>query len=89
MPEIRKRCTAEMALFQTGDCAANGDAEPIWRIDGRGKLAGITRTMSGEDLLRRIATAPIPVDLTKMAILRQPLQRPRASVLRKTRRCLR
>jgi lysozyme len=33
-PEIRKRRTAEMALFRTGDYAANGDAIPIWRTDG-------------------------------------------------------
>ncbi len=65
-PEIRKRRTAEMALFRTGDYAANGDAVPIWRTDGRGRLTGVMRTMSGEELLRRIKAAPIPVELPKM-----------------------
>lgn len=65
-PEIRKRRTAEMALFQTGDYAANGDAVPVWRTDGRGRLSGILRTMSGEELLRRIEVAPIPAKLQRM-----------------------
>jgi lysozyme len=65
-PEIRKRRTAEMALFRTGDYAANGDAVPIWRTDSKGRLAGILRTMSGEEILRRIAVAPIPAELPKM-----------------------
>lgn len=65
-PEIRKRRTAEMALFRTGDYAANGDAVPIWRTDGRGKHTGVLRTMSGADLLQRIEAAPIPMDLPKM-----------------------
>jgi lysozyme len=68
-PEIRKRRTAEMALFRTGDYASNGDAVPIWRTDSRGKLTGILRTMSGEELLRRIAVAPIPADLPRMVDL--------------------
>ncbi len=39
-PEIRKRRTAEMTLFRTGDYAANGDAVPIWRTIARaGSLA--------------------------------------------------
>jgi lysozyme len=65
-PEIRKRRTAEMTLFRTGDYAAIGDAVPVWRTDGRGRLAGVLRTMSGEELLRRIVVAPIPADLPKM-----------------------
>ncbi len=65
-PEIRKRRTAEMGLFRTGDYAANGEAVPIWRTDGRGRLTGILRTMAGADLLRRVAVAPIPVELPKM-----------------------
>jgi lysozyme len=65
-PEIRKRRTAEIALFRTGDYAANGDTVPIWRTDGRGRLTGVLRTMSGEELLRRIAAVPIPADLPKM-----------------------
>jgi lysozyme len=68
-PEIRKRRTAEMALFRTGDYAANGDAIPIWRTDGNGKLAGVLRSMSGEELMRRIAVAPIPAELPKMVDL--------------------
>ncbi len=65
-PEIRKRRTAEMALFRTGDYAANGDAVPVWRTDGRGRLTGIMRTMSGEELLRWVAASPIPATLPKM-----------------------
>ena len=68
-PEIRKRRTAEIALFRTGDYAANGDEVPIWRTDGKGKLTGLLRTMSGEELLRRIAVAPIPLELPKMVDL--------------------
>ena len=68
-PEIRKRRTAEMALFRTGDYAANGDAVPIWRTDGNGRLTGVLWTMSGEELLRRIAAAPIPADLPQMVDL--------------------
>jgi lysozyme len=65
-PEIRKRRTAEMALFRTGDYAANGDAVPIWRTDGKGRLTGILRTISGAELLRQVAVAPIPADLPRM-----------------------
>jgi lysozyme len=65
-PEIRKRRTAEMTLFRTGDYAANGDTIPIWRTDGKGRLSGILRTMSGEELLRRIEVAPIPASLQRM-----------------------
>jgi lysozyme len=65
-PEIRRRRTAEMALFRTGDYAANGDAVPIWRTDGKGRLTGILRTMAGADLLRRVAVAPIPAVLPRM-----------------------
>lgn len=53
-PEIRKRRRAEMRLFQTGDYDANGDAVPIWKTDGRGRLTGILRTMSGAELLVRM-----------------------------------
>jgi len=62
-PEIRKRRTAEMSLFRTGDYAANGDAVPIWRTDGKGRLKGILRTMSGGELLRQVETATIPAEL--------------------------
>lgn len=68
-PEIRKRRTAEMALFRTGDYAANGDGVPIWRTDGKGRLAGVLRTMAGKDLLRRIKAAPIPADLPRIVDL--------------------
>lgn len=53
-PEIRKRRTAEMRLFQTGDYDANGDSIPVWRTNGRGKLIGIHRVMSGDELLGRL-----------------------------------
>jgi lysozyme len=65
-PEIRKRRTAEMALFRTGDYAANGDAVPVWRTDGKGRLVGVLRTMSGAELLRRVKAAPIPAELPRM-----------------------
>lgn len=65
-PEIRKRPTAEMALFRSGDYAPNGAAVPIWRTDGKGRLTGILRTMSGAELLRQVAVAPIPADLPRM-----------------------
>jgi lysozyme len=68
-PEIRKRRNAEMALFRTGDYAANGDAVPIWRTDGNGRLIGVLLTMSGAELLRRIEVAPIPAQLPRMADL--------------------
>lgn len=68
-PEIRKRRTAEMALFRTGDYAANGDAVPVWRTDSNGRLKGLLRTMSGEELLQRIVAAPIPADLPRMVDL--------------------
>ena len=65
-PEIRKRRTAEIALFRTGDYAGNGDAIPVWRTDGTGRLTGVLRTMSGAELLRRIEAVPIPAELPKM-----------------------
>ena len=53
-PEIRKRRTAEMRLFQTGNYDANGDRIPIWKTNGQGKLTGVLRTMSGRELLDRM-----------------------------------
>lgn len=53
-PEIRKRRTAEMRLFQTGDYDANGDQIPIWKTNGKGKLIGIFYTISGAELLLRM-----------------------------------
>jgi hypothetical protein len=58
-----------MALFRTDDYSANGDAVPIWRTDGKGRLTSVLRTMSGEELLRRIAAAPIPTTLPTMVDL--------------------
>jgi lysozyme len=57
-PEIRKRRTAEMDLFATGDYDANGDKIPIWKTDGNGKLIGQLRTMSGSEVLRRMGQEP-------------------------------
>ena len=53
-PEIRKRRTAEMNLFLTGDYDANGSDIPIWKTDGAGNLKGIHGRVSGKDLLRRM-----------------------------------
>lgn len=58
-----------MALFRTGNYAANGDAVPNWRTDGKGRLSGILLTMSRADLPRPIAVAPIPAELPKMVEL--------------------
>jgi lysozyme len=57
-PEIRKRRTAEMDLFVTGDYDANGDKIPIWKTNGNGKLAGRMGTMSGADVLKRMGRTP-------------------------------
>ena len=57
-PEIRKRRTAEMDLYATGDYDANGDKIPIWKTNGKGKLIGQLRTMSGADVLKRMGRAP-------------------------------
>jgi lysozyme len=53
-PELRKRRTAEMDLFHTGDYDANGDRIPVWKTNGKGKLIGQLRTMSGDDVLQRM-----------------------------------
>ena len=53
-PEIRKRRTAEQRLFQTGDYDHNGNTIPIWGTNGKGKLTGIIRRMSDDELLRRL-----------------------------------
>ena len=58
-PELRKRRTAEMNLFMTGDYDANGDRIPVWKTNGNGKLNGLLYTMSGADVLKRMGrTAP-------------------------------
>lgn len=53
-PEIRKRRTAEMNLFRTGDYDANGTAIPIWKTNGKGRLIGQIKTMHGADLLNEL-----------------------------------
>lgn len=53
-PEIRKRRTAEMRLFETGDYDANGTMIPIWKTNGKGKLTGILRQMDGSEMLGRM-----------------------------------
>lgn len=53
-PEIRKRRTAEMRLFQTGDYDANGTKVPIWKTDSRGNLKGFVRSIDGGELLERM-----------------------------------
>jgi|TARA_R110000850_G_C9754546_1_gene445731 lysozyme len=67
-PEIRKRRTAEMQLYKTGDYDVNGDLIPIWKTNGKGKLVGQLRTMSGAEVLKRMGrrvshtdTPPAPV----------------------------
>lgn len=59
-PEIRKRRTAEMTLYQTGDYDRNGRTVPIWNVDGAGKLRGVAATADGETLLRRMRTLAPP-----------------------------
>lgn len=50
-PEIRKRRTAEMNLFKTGNYDGNGNTVPVWKTNGRGKLIGIHSEMSGKQLI--------------------------------------
>lgn len=56
-PELRKRRTAEMNLFQTGNYDANGDSIPVWGTNGNGKLTGIVRTIKGRDVLKKMGQA--------------------------------
>jgi lysozyme len=65
-PEIRKRRTAEMRLFETGDYDANGDAIAIWRTDGKGRLSGVLTTIRGGELLERLQGKPVPAVLPQM-----------------------
>lgn len=53
-PEIKGRRMAEQRLFRTGDYDHNGDRIPIWRTNGAGRLSGILRTMSGNELAARL-----------------------------------
>jgi lysozyme len=59
--ELRKRRTAEMNLFETGDYDANGDQIPIWKTNGKGKLIGRLGTMSGAEVLKRMGRTEPPV----------------------------
>lgn len=53
-PEIRKRRTAEMNLFATGNYDANGSEIAVWNVDKRGRLQGVREVLNGEDLLVRM-----------------------------------
>ena len=59
-PEIRKRRTAEMRLFQTGDYDHNGDSIPVWKTNGQGRLTGVLRTMRGGEMLALMRPTPEP-----------------------------
>lgn len=59
-PEIKSRRTAEYRLFRTGDYDHNGDTIPIWKTNGAGNLAGILRTMSGNELAKRLGRTATP-----------------------------
>lgn len=58
-PEIRKRRTAEKRLFDTGDYDHNGDEIAIWRVDERGKLRGVLKTIAGAELLGRMQRSAV------------------------------
>ena len=53
-PEIRRRRTDEMHLFQTGDYRANGDAIKVWRVEGNGHLRGLSHVLHGNEVLAMI-----------------------------------
>lgn len=59
-PEIRKRRTAEMNLFITGDYDANGSIIPVWKTNGQGKLEGVMKTIDGRSLLKQMGRKPQP-----------------------------
>lgn len=67
-PEIRKRRTAEMNLFITGDYDGNGDSVPVWKVNENGKLLGIERSMHGKELLKRMkktgSIEDVPIKVT-------------------------
>lgn len=58
-PEIRGRRTAEQQLFMTGDYGSGNI--PIWGTNGKGKLAGVVKTVSPDDLLRMMEPIQMPV----------------------------
>jgi lysozyme len=66
-PEIRKRRTAEMNLFKTGDYDANGTMVPIWKTNGAGKLMGLQGSMSGVELLKRMHGNTVQPDMSQQA----------------------
>lgn len=59
-PEIKKRRMAEKRLFETGNYDANGDQIPVWKTDGKGRLIGIYKVMSGSELLERLGVTRPP-----------------------------
>jgi lysozyme len=58
-PEIRKRRTAEMNLFKTGDYDANGNTVPIWGTNGALHLTGIVGHVSGPSLIARMGRGSV------------------------------
>jgi len=64
-PEIRKRRTAEMNLFKTGDYDANGNTIPIWGTDGALKLTGVVGKVSGPSLIARMGRDVIGDDIKR------------------------
>lgn len=84
-PEIRKRRTAEKRLFETGDYDANGDAIPIWRVDGAGRLRGVLRNLTPEEMARFTGpapTAPAPIPRPDASGQTSLLSRILAAILR-------
>ena len=63
-PEIRKRRTAEMRLFETGNYDANGTDIPIWRVDDTGRLRGILKTIDAREVLQRMGVHASPRPIT-------------------------
>ena len=57
-PEIRKRRTAEMNLFITGDYDGNGTRIPVWKTNGKGKLIGVLKYIEGAELLKSMNRTP-------------------------------
>lgn len=73
-PEIRKRRMSEKHLFETGDYDANGDSIPIWETNSRGKLIGVMRIMSGQELFERMRKSqPVPATNNPLAALLRAL----------------
>ena len=80
-PEIRKRRTAEMRLFQSGDYDANGSSIPVWNVDASGRLRGFLRAMDGADVLARmIVPKPDTTAAPDMAPALAALHKARAAI---------